>query len=271
MKVGFAVLLSVVMCTVACATSPTGRNQLIIVPDQQMNAMGVQAFQELKQREAVSKAPAANAYVRCVSRAILDASRQELPGDWEIVVFESAQVNAFALPGGKIGVYTGMVAFAESPDQLAAVVGHEVGHVIARHGAERMSEALAATSALSVLDMWQEGGETKNLVVAALGLGFDLGIAKPHSRSQESESDTIGLRLMAKAGFDPRQAVELWRRMAERGRGPPEFLSTHPSPDKRAAALEQQQPVARPLYQQAHRAGRKPRCRKPDVKLPPRA
>ena len=269
MKAGFATLWGAVLCTAACATSPTGRKQLILVPDQQMNAMGVQAFQELKQQETVSRDPAANTYVRCVSQAILDASRKELPGPWEIVVFDSSQVNAFALPGGKIGVYTGMVAFAANPGQLAAVVGHEVGHVIARHGAERMSQALAATGALSVFDMWKDGGDTKNLVVAALGLGFDLGIAKPHSRSQESESDSIGLQLMAKAGFDPQQAVELWRRMAQRGRGPPEFLSTHPAPANRAAALQKQQPKAQPLYAQARRAGRKPNCQKPNLKLPP--
>ena len=270
MKVRFALWASAALCSAACATSPTGRKQLIVVPDQQMDAMGVQAFQELKQQEPVSKDPAANTYVRCVSQAILDASKQQLPGgNWEIVVFDSAQVNAFALPGGKIGVYTGMIAFAENAEQLAAVVGHEVGHVIARHGAERMSEALAATGALSALDMWKGGGESKNLVVAALGLGFDLGVAKPHSRTQESESDSIGLLLMAKAGFNPQQAVVLWQQMARRGGAPPEFLSTHPSPDKRAAALQKQQPKAVPLYEEAKKAGRVPNCPKPAVTVPP--
>lgn len=156
-----------------------------------------------------------------------------------------------------------MAKFADNPSQLAAVMGHEVGHVLAQHGNERMSSAMAAQGTLSILGAWELGGETKQALLAALGLGYDLGIARPHSRTQESESDTIGLVMMAKAGFDPAEAVKLWQKMGANGSGLPEFLSTHPSPESRAKALTEQQAEATPLYEQARRAGRVPSCRKP--------
>ena len=127
------ILMITAICAVAlaCATSPTGRRQLILLPEDQMAALGVQAFDQIKTEEPVSKDPAANRYVQCISNAILSATGLSEGQAWEVVVFDSDQVNAFALPGAKIGVYTGMIRFAETPDQLAAVVGHEIGHVIA--------------------------------------------------------------------------------------------------------------------------------------------
>lgn len=247
-----------------CATSPTGRSQFILLPESQVAEMGVAAYTDLKKQERPTANSAMRTYVQCISDAIIAANRKSLGnGRWEVTTFESDQVNAFALPGRKIGVYSGMVKFADNPSQLAAVMGHEVGHVLARHGNERMSEALAAQGGLGLLAAWEGGGETKNLLLGALGLGYDLGIAKPHSRTQESEADEIGLEFMAKAGFNPQEAVKLWQKMGARGSAGPEFLSTHPSPASRAKALTALQAKAKPHYNQAIAAGRRPRCKKP--------
>lgn len=247
----------------ACATSPTGRRQLVLLPAGEVAALGVTAFEETKKNEPATTNVALANYVKCVSDAVLNANLQQIGSGWEVTTFASDQINAFALPGKKIGIYAGMAMFADNADQLAAVIGHEIGHVIAQHGNERMSQAMIAQGGLTLVDAWQGGGEAKTAIMAALGLGYDLGIAKPHSRGQESESDNIGLMYMAKAGFNPQQSVLLWQKMGARGEAGPEFLSTHPSPSSRANALAELQPRAAPLYQQAQSAGRKPNCRKP--------
>lgn len=248
---------------VACATSPTGRKQLLVVSDSQAAELGATAFQDIKTNERETTNAAMKAYVACISSAIIASNREEVGGAWEVVTFESDQINAFALPGRKIGVYTGMAKFADTPDQLAAVIGHEVGHVLAKHGNERMSQALLAQGGLGLLEAYQGGGEAKNALLVALGVGYDLGIAKPFGRTQESEADEIGLVLMAKAGFNPADAVRLWQKMATLGKSGPEFLSTHPAPENRAKALTALQPRARVFYNQATAAGRTPRCVKP--------
>lgn len=246
----------------ACQSSPTGRKQLALIPDSQMDQMGQQAFAEMKQKEPISRDPAINAYVSCVANAITGA----LPNKraWEVVVFEKADtVNAFALPGGKIGVYTGMLKVAKNSAQLAAVVGHEVAHVLAEHGQERASEMLAAQGGLQVasLILAKKGDSRRALLLGALGLGAQVGVLLPHSRDQESEADIVGLDLMAKAGFDPQQAPELWRNMsANGGKQGPEFLSTHPAHGTRIQQLEANIPKAMPLFQQAPN---KPDCRMP--------
>src|SRR3989344_2912121 len=126
-----------------CATSPAGRRQVMLVPDSQMNAMGSQSFQQMKQQTPIESDPATNRYVQCVAMAIAHEAREQTNvSDWEVVVFRDKTANAFALPGGKIGVHTGILPVAKTPGQLAAVLGHEVGHVIARHGNERVSQGL---------------------------------------------------------------------------------------------------------------------------------
>lgn len=225
--------------------------------------MGATAYEDIKKNEPLSRDTALDGYVKCIANAILIANQDAVKGSWEVATFESDQINAFALPGQKIGIYSGMARFADNPSQLAAVVGHEVGHVLAQHGNERMSQALAAQGGLGLLQAWEGGGEAKAAILAALGVGYDLGVARPHSRTQESEADEIGLVFMAKAGFDPQQAVGLWQKMATLGDAGPEFLSTHPSPANRAKALTELQPTAQPHYQAARSAGRNPNCRKP--------
>jgi predicted Zn-dependent protease len=249
----------------ACVTSPTGRSQLIFVSDAQMNELGVASFQQLKGEKKISQDPAINAYVTCVARAVTGAlSPSEYQGSWEVVVFQDDSANAFALPGGKIGVFTGLLSVAKNQDQLATVLGHEVAHVIARHSAERVSQGTAAqllASGVAATGVVNPASASGQLTLAALGLGMEYGVLKPYGRAQESEADRIGLDYMARAGFDPAQSIELWKNMAASGgANPPEFLSTHPSHATRIADLQRRLPEARKLQQQARAAGRRPTC-----------
>ncbi|MFD2178481.1 M48 family metallopeptidase [Veronia pacifica] len=223
------------MCLMtACATSPTGRKQFIITDSRQMAAMGLQAFDELKKKEKISTDKKTIAYVNCVTNALLRVvPPQPEFKEWEVVVFDSKQVNAFALPGGKIGVYTGLLDVATTQDQLAAVIGHEIGHVLANHGAERVSQSIASNSALQIASVSLDG-EYKAQILSGLGLGLKFGVMLPFSRAHETESDLIGLKIMNEAGFKPSQSVRLWQNMAKASKGaPPELLSTHPSSSTR--------------------------------------
>ena len=194
---------------------------------------------------------------------LLDPSEQ---GGWEVLVFESAEVNAFALPGRKIGVYEGLLRVAANQNQLAAVIGHEVGHVLARHGNERISQATLAQMsqaavAVAVQSADMSSGEGQ-MVMAAFGMGAQYGVMLPFSRVHETEADTIGLTLMASAGFDPEQSVVLWRNMgaASSGQAPPEWASTHPANETRIANLQSQMAEAVAVFASARVAGRSPRC-----------
>ena len=240
-----------------CATSPTGRSQLLVFPADELDAMGIKAFDEMRAQLTVEEDPAINAYVRCVANAITD----ELPDkntSWEVVVFKDDNPNAFALPGGKMGVYTGMLKVAENQDQLASVLGHEVGHVLAQHGNERMSQQQITNVALSVA---AGSGYVDSLSMQALGLGAQIGILLPYSRDHESEADVIGLDLMAEAGFDPRESVQLWKNMEKTGGGaPPEFMSTHPAGSTRIDNLLGHMADALHTYNDARARGNAPNC-----------
>lgn len=263
-----AAALGVVSLIAACATSPTGRKQFIAVPGAQMNQMGATAFSEMKQKQKVSNDPELNRYVNCVAKAVASVAKDETGvKEWEVAVFEDESANAFALPGGHIGVHTGILPIANTPGQLAAVLGHEVGHVIARHGAERVSQSLAAAGGLAALDAFINGdGKSTGgqLIMAGLGLGLQFGVLMPFSRTHESESDVIGLRLAAQAGFDPREAVTLWQNMAKAGNGqPPEFMSTHPSHETRIENLKAHMKEAVQIYEQKKESGETPNCQVP--------
>ena len=255
----------------ACVTSPLGRQQLKIMPDSQMDAMGVQAFQQMKSSQPIERDSALNAYVRCVAEPIAAVSGSKLtPKQWEVVVFKDQTANAFALPGGKIGVHTGLLRVAKTDGELAAVLGHEVGHVLAGHGNERVSESLVVNLGLAGTVAILSGGQKKNddrfgLLMAALGVGAQFGILLPHSRDQESEADIIGLNLMAKAGFDPRESVALWKNMIadSGGRAPPEFLSTHPASESRIENLEAKIPKVMPDFERLKASGTIPHCQRP--------
>jgi predicted Zn-dependent protease len=250
----------------ACATSPLGRSQLILVDDAQMSQMGIDAFQQLKSEGKISTDPKQNAYVKCVAKAITDQLPPEFAGDWEVVVFQDDTANAFALPGKKIGVHTGILPVTKNQDQLATVLGHEVAHVIAHHGAERVSNQIVAQGGVEAAGVLiGAAGDPSNplngLAMEVLGVGAGLG-TMAYGRTQESEADLYGLDLMARAGFDPRQSVPLWQNMeaASQGARPPEFLSTHPSPETRIEDLQKRIPETLSLSEQARAAGRRPHC-----------
>ncbi len=247
----------------ACATSPTGRKQLILVPDDQMDQMGAQAFQEIDKETPVTKNQQATAYVSCIAKSITAVLPKEFQGQWDVKVFESEQVNAFALPGKKIGVYTGLLKVAINQDQVATVMGHEVGHVLARHGNERVSQNVALQQGMSLLDAFTGGSSTqKSLIMGALGVGAQYGVVLPHSRTQESEADRIGLELMAQAGFNPEESVELWKNMgkASGGQEPPQWMSTHPANASRISGLQEGMAAAEAERAKAKAAGRNPQC-----------
>ena len=257
------ILFLIVAFIVACATSPTGRRQLAFFPTSEMNQMGVAAFEQIQEETPRSQDQAKIRYVNCVTDALLaHVPRSHAGLDWNIVLFDDDAVNAFALPGGKMGVYTGLLRVAENQHQLAAVIGHEIGHVIAEHGNERMSTAYATGAGLQIVSVL--GGERtaqRDRMMGLLGLGAQFGIILPFSRTQEREADIIGLDLMAEAGFNPEESVSLWRNMARAsGNGPPEFLSTHPSSDTRIRDLTQHMPRARSAYEKALEGGRRPQC-----------
>lgn len=249
----------------ACATSPTGRRQIMLVSDNQMDQMGVAAFDQLKANTPVSQDPAVGAYVRCVG----DAIAGEVPdvASWEIVVFDDAAANAFALPGGKIGVYTGLLAVARNQSQLATVMGHEVGHVLARHSAERVSQQTASQLFLGASGAAlcrSDDAAKRQSCAELLGLGAQVGVLMPWGRTQESEADVIGLDLMSRAGFDPRESIRLWQNMASAGgTSTPELLSTHPSHGTRIEHLEMGMGDAMASYEAAQAAGKRPGCSPP--------
>jgi len=250
----------------ACSTSPLGRKQLMLVGESQMDEMGLQSFEQIKHDTPIETDPAINAYVKCIVGPITQrAAGSTGISNWEIVVFRSKEVNAFALPGGKIGVFTGILPVTKTAAQLAAVLGHETGHVIAKHGAERVSQGLLAQGVTTAAGVGLQNSKYQPIILAGLGVGAQYGYLLPHSREQEAEADLIGLDLMSEAGFDPRQSVDLWRNMsaASGGKEPPAWMSTHPSNESRISALQARIPSALPKYEAAVEAGRAPNCPRP--------
>lgn len=246
-----------------CATSPTGRRQLIIMPDGQMNTLGAQSFSQMKQEKPTETDSRTVSYVKCVAMAIAEEAKGQTDiKEWEVVVFRDNTANAFALPGGKIGVHTGILPVAKTPGQLAAVLGHEVGHVIARHGAERVSQGFVAQTGMAAADALSKSSPSHGLLMGALGLGTQFGVLLPYSRKHESEADIIGEDLMARAGFDPHESIELWKNMgAGGGKQPPQFMSTHPSHETRMADLQSHMNAASAIFNQARAAGKNPQCK----------
>ena len=257
-----AAFISLILLVVSCAKSPTGRNTIKLFSSAQLENMGAQAFDGMKSQQKVSNARVENNLVNCVANSITrHVPKSVFSGQWEVVVFDDEQVNAFALPGGKIGVYTGLLKVAENQHQLAAVIGHEVGHVIAEHGNERMSSSTLIGIGMDVTARLLETNQIANnaQIMAAIGLGVQVGVQLPFSRTHETEADLIGLDLMARAGFNPRESINLWENMqkASGGNRQPELLSTHPAPTTRINRLSQNMPDAVALFNQASKY---PKC-----------
>ncbi|MFT2109950.1 M48 family metallopeptidase [Marinomonas sp. 2405UD68-3] len=248
---------------VACSSSPTGRSQFVLLPDSQLDKMGVESFAAMKTEIKTSSNTVLTKHVQCVADRIIQVLPEEYRDQaWEVVLFDDKQVNAFALPGYKIGVYTGLLNIASNQSQLASVMGHEVGHVLARHSNERVSTQLA-TSQILALGQKLSGESTpiKQAIFQGLGLGAQYGIILPFSRAHESEADLMGLDLMAKAGFDPRESTELWRNMsANSGKQPSEMMSTHPSHSTRIDDLNSNMAEPLAIYQQLVSLNKQANC-----------
>ncbi|MGY0560526.1 M48 family metallopeptidase [Luteimonas sp. A277] len=259
--------LAVALVAVACATttSPTGRTQYVgAVSQDQLNQLGAQAFTQMKNEQRVAGGQQSS-YLTCVVNALV----RELPADqrqiaWEAAVFVDDSPNAFALPGGKVGVNTGLFTVARDQHQLAAVVAHEIGHVTARHHDERITRQYGAAGALQVVGglLGARYGEgIGNAAMQGGSIAAQAGFLLPGSRAQETEADVVGQDLMARAGFDPRKAVDLWQNMISAGGSrPPEWLSTHPNPEARIGELQARASGLVPVYEQARSSGRRPAC-----------
>jgi len=258
MKLRALLLLPVLGLLTSCSTVPeTGRSQLLLVSAGEEMQLGLTEFAKLKKSTPISKDATVNALVQRVGKRI--AAVAQLPNaQWEFVVFDEPKTaNAFCLPGGKVGIYTGILPITKTEAGLATVIGHEVAHAVARHGGERISEGLLLQlggQALSVA-MKNNSEAARNIALQAYGIGGQVGVALPHSRAQESEADQIGLTYMARAGYDPREAVEFWKRFgafnAQSGSGGLAFLRTHPLDDVRVQQLESWMPKALAEYQAA--------------------
>ncbi len=257
MKQVFLRLFTLVFAAAAlagCSTVPvTGRSQFNFISQEKEMQLGLTSFNQMKKDVPVGKDVAANALLQKVGKLIAAAAAPDMPNaQWEFVVFESKEANAFCLPGGKVGVYTGILPITKDEAGLATVIGHEVAHAVARHGGERMSEATALQAGGQIAGAITSSASpiTQQAVGLVYGLGSQLGYALPHSRKQESEADRMGLTYMARAGYNPEAAVSFWERFAAQSgsSGGPWFLRTHPVDKDRIADLKKWLPEATQQY-----------------------
>ncbi len=253
--------LTLILCVtliLACATSPTGRRQLMLVSEDSAIAASRQAYVEMlkpyEQQGKVDNDPALKKRVyRITGRLIAQAIKwrpETKSWDWRIkIIDEPETVNAWAMAGGKMALYTGLVnKIKPTDDELAQVLGHEIAHALAKHSAEKMSIAMASSIGVVAVGI---AADRKGLALTGAALAAALAVQRPNSRAAESEADQIGIELAAKAGYDPRAAITLWQKMAQvGGKGPPEFLSTHPSPANREKKLAEYVPEMMPYYEQ---------------------
>ena len=245
-------ILAVMSFVAGCSLPMISEREVAIEADQQFDSMRTQ--------NEISTDWETRSYIVCVAQKIIDQLDEPYASmEWDIEIFENEAVNAFAMPGGKIGVFTGILQVAENQDQLGAVLGHEVAHVTERHSVERANREITTqmgTTAVGAIF----GGSYGDLAQ----MGAKLGLSLPYGRAQESEADVVGLAYKADAGFDPRASVKLWKNMAANSQGgPPEFLSTHPASDTRIDDLISELPEALAKYNSAKAAGKNPRCGPP--------
>ena len=262
MIVSVSILLLGAVLLAACATVPvTGRKQLSLIPDSQMNAMSYQQYDQVIEESRLSNDPEATAMIKRVGTRIQAAVEKyfadngmssHLDGyDWEFNLIEGDQVNAWCMPGGKVAFYTGILPVCQDDDGVAVVMGHEIAHAIAEHGSERMSHEMALQMGGMALSeaIETKPAETQALFMTAFAVGAQYGAMLPYSRQHESEADHMGLIFMAMAGYNPEGAPKFWERMsAGGGSAPPEFMSTHPSDETRIRKLNENMPEALSYY-----------------------
>jgi predicted Zn-dependent protease len=237
----------------------TGRAARVGMSTEQEEALGFQSYREvLSQSKVIESGQQHDMVVRVASRLAPATGEAARNFKWEVSVVDSPQVNAFCLPGGKIVVYTGILPYTQNEAGLAAVLGHEMAHAVARHGSQRLLRSslaqtamMGAAASISLSDM---DYNQRRMAMAALGAGAAYGVILPFSREHESEADRMGLLYMARAGYDPHEAISLWQRMSQSGgQQPPEFASTHPSNASRIRELEQFLPTAMAEYEKSQR------------------
>lgn len=240
----------------ACTTVPeTGRRALTLMPESQLKSMSASAFAEVKRTSPLITSGERYEMIQRVGHRLASVVGEDLPNaDWEFIYIDEEQVNAWAMPGGKIAVYDGLFKVTETEDELAFILGHEIAHVTARHTNQRVSQALLIAAGGITLDvaMRDRSSSQRTTILALYGVGTTVGVMLPFSRSHESEADYIGMIYMARAGYDPRVAPGVWSKMARESRGgPPEWLSTHPSHQRRERDLREAMPVAMEEYRRA--------------------
>jgi predicted Zn-dependent protease len=267
-----SLVLGLALLMAGCATAPfTGRRQLLFTSEGTETRMGYQAFQQIKKHYKVSRDLEANALVSRVGKRIAAAAHRP-DYRWEFVVFQDKEANAFCLPGGKVGIFTGILKYTKNEAGMATVISHEVAHALARHAGERMSQSmLAQAGGLGLgVALGGSGSVANQAIMQGYSLGTQLGFLLPYSRTQEYEADHIGLILMAKAGYDPAQALEFWKRMMAKDKGAkmPQFMSTHPKDANRLREIQAFLPEARKYYVPAREAQEPRPPRRPAASRP---
>ena len=230
-----ALALASILGLAACDEAPT------IVPEGQITQMGLQEWSNIRQQVPASRSRAEQERLTRVTTRLLRAAGEN-PSDWQWQVFQDPQPNAFALPGNRIGVFSGMMQIASTDAQLATVVAHEIGHLQANHGSERVQQQAASQLGLSLIDAALGAGDIagREMIGSALGMGVQYGVLLPYSRNNELEADRLGIELMAAAGYNPNAALNFWKKMSQVSGGQgPEFLQTHPAAGNRVAQIEQ--------------------------------
>ena len=252
-------VVALLLSLAACTSSPLDRRQVVLYSDADMAERGIRSYREMQAEIPATADSNELQYVQCVANYVVAAldSEDQSRFDWEVTVFDNEQANAFALPGGKIGVYNGLFSVAVNQHQLAAVMAHEVGHVLANHSNERASQSAIRNVGVAAAQIFG----ASDTALQVIDLGSRYGIFLPFNRIQESEADALGVILMAEAGFNPEESINLWVNMsADGGSRPPELLSTHPSPSSRMAELQRLMPPANALRDSARNRGMNPDC-----------
>jgi predicted Zn-dependent protease len=258
MKTRYHAFILIALLIASCATSPTGRRQLMIVSEDSAIAASKQAYSEMlspyAQQGKIDNDPELkNRVYKITGRLIAQAIKmrpETRDWEWSIKIIDDPEtVNAWAMAGGKMALYTGLVEkLKATDDELAQVLGHEIAHALAKHSAEKMSVAMASSAGVAAVGIVSEN---KGLALTGATLAAALAVQMPNSRAAETEADQIGIELAAKAGYDPRAAITLWQKMEKvGGKGPPEFLSTHPAPENREKKLAEMVPKMMPYFEQ---------------------
>lgn len=255
----YVLIVMTIVTLFACSTTPTGQKAFLLTSLSEENQQGQEAYAEILKTSKVIKNTRQSRLVEKIGKEIAAVANQP-DFQWEFTTIESDEPNAFCLPGGKVAVYTGIFKYAENEAGLATIMGHEIGHALARHGGQRVSQQMAtnvALAGLAAVGLSNMDSTKKTLIMAALGAGATYGITLPFSRKHETEADEIGLKLMAKAGYDPNESVNFWDRFSQlsSGKSTPEFLSTHPNSDTRRDHLRKLIPTVMPDYQNSVKKG----------------